>query len=339
MKKDLSIIIPYIQEYPQILFTIRSIHEQLKDIDHEIIAVDNLCPPAIEQLKSRGKTIDKGHKNTKKDGSIQNSHIKSMSEVKGNEWLKYIYYEDHFSHWQAKNEALRQSKSDFIMFIDAHCVPSHNSIPNMYKYYVENWEELNGSIHLPLTYHILESRKLIYQLIYDKEIHKCEYSFSSMPKQDIFEVPCMSSCGMMLHKSFFDKVGLFPQTGIYSGGEHFLNFVSSIIGRKKWIYAKDGALLHHHGEKRDYHYTWGCYQYNRIVANYMFGGEKWARYFVNNLKISEKDREKLFQKVVSVEANQKQREKIKKQQVINIEDWAEEWVEKWEYKWKNEWKS
>lgn len=323
--KQLSIIIPYIQEYPQILFTLRSIHEQLKEIDHEIIAVDNLCDPAISQLKSKGIKIDKGHTITKEDGTIRNSHIKSMSGVKGNEWLKYIHYTDHFSHWQAKNEAIRQSQSDFIMFIDAHCVPSHNSIFNMYKYYSENWKELNGSIHLPLTYHILEDRKLIYKLKYDEEKHKCEYSFSSMRDSGVFEVPCMSSCGMMLHKSFFDQVGLFPQTGIYSGGEHFLNFVSAILGRKKWIYAENDAVLHHHGEKRDYNYTWGCFQYNRIVANYMFGGEKWARYFVNNLKISEKDREKLFQKVVSLDSNIQQRKNIENQQVMTIEEWAETW--------------
>jgi len=319
---ELSIIIPYIQEYPQILFTIRSIHEELKDIEHEILAIDNLCPPAIEQLKSKNITIDRAHEHIN-DG-IKPSMIESMA--KGKDWLKYIHYTDHFSNSQARNCGIINAKADIVVFIDAHCVPSRGSLSSMFKYYKENWQTLNGSIHLPLTYHILEDNKLIYKFVYHKFNGRCEYSFNNMPdRDDVFEVPCMSACGLMIHKKFFNMMGLFPQTGIYAGGEHFFNYCLSIMGCKKWVYAKDGAVLHHHGEKRDYNYTWGCYQANRAVANYMFGDKEWMELYVNSLQISRIDKNKIINAVLDKKSNIEQRDKIKTYQVISIEDWANNW--------------
>lgn len=320
--KELSIIIPYIQEYPQILFTIRSIHEELRDIPHEIIAIDNLCEAAKQQLINKHIPIDRGHQHIK-DGADVKSLVKSMSV--GKDWLKYIHYDEYFSCWQSRNQGIINAEADIVMFIDAHCVPSRDSISGMFSYYKENWHELNGSIHLPLTYHILEDKKLIYKFVYNKFNGRCEYSFSNLNRDGIFEVPCMSSCGLMLHKSYFDMMGLFPQTGIYAGGEHFFNYVFSIMGKKKWIYAKDNVALHHHGEKRDYNYTWGCYQYNRAVANYMFGDEEWLNLYVNSLQIDNNAKKKIIGDVLGKESNIKQRDMIKTHQVISIEDWADKW--------------
>jgi len=37
----LSVIIPYVNEYPQNVFTIAAVHEELSNVEHEIIAVNN----------------------------------------------------------------------------------------------------------------------------------------------------------------------------------------------------------------------------------------------------------------------------------------------------------
>lgn len=325
-KPRISIVIPYLQEFPQILFTIRAIHEELIDIDHEIIAIDNLNIDAKKQLDSKKIKIDKGHEHLNKQGEITKSHIKSMAESNNLSWLKYMHFEDHFSLWQARNYGIKHSKADIIMFVDAHCLPSKNSIKNMLIYYEQNWEELNGSIHLPLTYHILEKRKLIYKFKFDEPEGVCDYSFTGAPNtNDIFEVPCMSACGLMCHRSFFDMMGQFPQKGIYSGGEHFFNFVMAILGKKKWIYSLDGATLFHHGNERDYNYTWGCYQDNRAVSNYMFGGEKWLDLFIKNMKADEKFKKEFKTKILSDE-NINQRNKIVHQQQLSIEDWATKYI-------------
>jgi glycosyltransferase involved in cell wall biosynthesis len=321
----LSIIIPYIQEYPQILFTIRSIHEELKnEVDHEIIAIDNLNNDARKQIVSKNIKIDKGHLHTNNKGEEAQSHIKNMADQLKNKWLKYIHYTDYFSLWQSRNCGIKNATGDIIMFIDAHCVPSKKSLVNMFNYYEKNWEELDGSIHLPLTYHILEEKKLIYKFLYDKSKGQCQYSFTSLNKyDDVFETPCMSTCGMMCHKSFYDKTGLYPQKGIYSGGEHFFNYVMAILGKKKWIYSKNESALFHHGDQRDYNYTWDGYQYNRIAANYMFGGEEWVDLYIKSLKINEDAKINLKKQVVEDIDNIKQREMIVSNQKITIEEWAE----------------
>lgn len=326
----LSIIIPYIQEFPQILFTIRSLHEELKnEVDHEILVIDNLNDDARNQIIGKNIKIDKGHSHINDEGKEIQSHIKNMSEQLKTKWLRYIHYTDYFSLWQSRNCGIINATGDIIMFVDAHCVPSKKSIVNMFNYYEKNWEQLDGSIHLPLTYHILEEKKLIYKLVYDKSKGQCQYSFTSLTKNDdIFETPCMSTCGMMCHKSFYDKTGLYPQKGIYSGGEHFFNYVMAILGKKKWIYSKNDATLFHHGDKRDYNYTWDGYQYNRIAANYMFGGEEWVDLYINELNINSKSKEKLKKQVVENEENIIQRKHIYSQQKFSIEEWVENYLPK-----------
>ena len=52
--KDLSIIIPYANEYPMVIFTIRALIEELKHkIDFEVIAIDNYC----DELEQQKKTV------------------------------------------------------------------------------------------------------------------------------------------------------------------------------------------------------------------------------------------------------------------------------------------
>ena len=54
---DLSVIIPFVNEYPQVMFTIRNIAEELRDrVDFEIIAVNNYC----DEVKAQNREEDKG---------------------------------------------------------------------------------------------------------------------------------------------------------------------------------------------------------------------------------------------------------------------------------------
>lgn len=55
MRKIVSIIVPYVQEFPQIAFTLRAIHTEMRGIPHEIIAVDNMCPTALLQQWGLGR--------------------------------------------------------------------------------------------------------------------------------------------------------------------------------------------------------------------------------------------------------------------------------------------
>ncbi len=299
----LSVIIPFCNEHPQVLFTIQNIAQELRDrTDFEIIAVNNYCDDVAKQ------------------GRIEDDAGNAIkSSVPGNKWLKYLTYTDKLSHWQSKNLAVKNSTGDILVFIDAHCIVARDALYKMFDYYSQHHEELNGTIHLPLTYKILESRKLIYKLQTDIDKGIVHYTFTSYRDSDTpYEVPCMSSCGSMMTRKLYDQINGWPtELGIYGGGENYLNFVLAILGKKKWI--MPGGALHHHGDKRGYNWNATDFIRNRTIATYMYGDCELARKYIDNSKGDKQTLDNIYNEVIT--KCQPHRNIIKKQQVINIEDW------------------
>lgn len=299
----LSVIVPFCNEHPQVLFTIQNIAQELRDrADFEIIAVNNYCDEVSKQNRIEDDAGDA---------------IKSS--VPGNKWLKYLTYTDKLSHWQSKNLAVKNSTGDILVFIDAHCIVARDALFKMFDYYSQHHEELNGTIHLPLTYKILESRKLIYKLQTDIDKGIVHYSFTGYRDSDVpYEVPCMSSCGSMMTRKIYDQINGWPtELGIYGGGENYLNFVLAILGKKKWI--MPGGALHHHGDKRGYNWNATDFIRNRTIASYMYGGHELARKYIDNSKGDKQILDNIYNEVIT--KCQSHRNIIKAQQVINIEDW------------------
>lgn len=302
----LSVIVPFVREWPQVVFTIRSIAEEFWDEDFEVIAVDNLQPKmqedrATPQLKELVKLWDKERP-----------------------WLKYYHYQDTLSHWQCKNFAMSKAKGDIYWFVDAHCIIPKNSASDMYNFYRRYWQTLKGSIHLPLTYQILEPRQLIYKMVVNYELHDYHYSFLTYKNNGkcAKEVPAMSTCGMMIHKEIMDATGRWPTSlGIYGGGENFMNYVLAIMGYKKWIF--NGKSLYHHGDKRGYSWNYYDYQKNRAIATYMFGGEElMTNWVMGNKRLVQRERIGVIREVKKLKD---QREHIKAQQQISIDEFASQW--------------
>lgn len=299
----LSVIIPFCNEHPQVLFTIQNIAQELRDrADFEIIAVNNYCDDVAKQ------------------GRIEDDAGNAIkSSVPGNKWLKYLTYTDKLSHWQSKNLAVKNSTGDILVFIDAHCIVARDALFKMFDYYSQHHEELNGTIHLPLTYKILESQKLIYKLQTDIDKGIVHYTFTSYRDNDVpYEVPCMSSCGSMMTRKLYDQINGWPtELGIYGGGENYLNFVLAILGKKKWI--MPGGALHHHGDKRGYNWNATDFIRNRTIASYMYGDQELARKYIDNSKGDKQILDNIYNEVII--KCQSHRNIIKAQQVINIEDW------------------
>jgi hypothetical protein len=313
---ELAVVIPFVNEYPLICTTIREIVEELRGhVSFEILAVDNWC----EQVEAQGREPDRGH-----------TLVESMS--KGIPELKVLRYPDRLSHWQAKRFAIEQTSAPFLFFCDAHVMVRRNALRNMFDYYSLHAEELDGTLHLPLTYHILEEKRLIYSLRWLPEKAEVHYFFSEA-KKDVdawynnpsYEVPCMSTCGMMMtRKLYYEMGGWSEELGIYGGGENLMNFVLSVLGKKKWIFY-DG-LMYHHGEKRGYDFNLWDYERNRIIATYLFGGEELAARFVEGREGLPSKRQiyNTFRDVLDKCA--KHRAWIKERQVTTIEKWVEDWL-------------
>jgi hypothetical protein len=300
---DLSIIIPACKEWPTAPFTVRNIYEELRDrVDFEILYVDNSMLPEGEDDRAYGQMV-----------GVQ----------RGFKELKPLKYTDKLSHWQSKNLAVQNSTGRFLCFVDAHCVVSRDALFNMYQYYKEHHERLNGTLHLPLTYHIMEYHKLIYKLAGDVSKGEVHYSFSAYRHADEpYQVPCMSTCGMMMTRSLYDFLGGWPtELGIYGGGENFLNFCLAVTG--KTVNIMPGHPLCHHGDKRGYSWNFDDHLRNKYIATYCFGGEDFLRLFMENSKGNPDAKRKIMQSVLDTCGEH--REIIKKNQVHTIQDWWTRW--------------
>jgi hypothetical protein len=308
MMAELSVIIPFVNEWPQAAFTIRNISEELDGrVDYEIIAIDNWCKEVEDQKRTRDRS----------SGMVQ-----SMS--RHNPWLKYFWYCDKLSHWQSKNFGVQNSTGKFLMFVDAHCVVSRDGIYRMFDLYRSSYKALDGTIHLPLTYHILESKRLIYKFAGSLEAGEFHYSFTGFrPAKAPYEVPCMSTCGMMMTRELYDQLGGWPkELGIYGGGENFINYTLAVLGKKKWIHPF--GALYHHGEKRGYNWNATDYIRNRLLATYIFGGKKWLDVFTKHAKGRPEVLDRLNKEII--QTCSEHRALIEKQQVISIEEWLSKWT-------------
>ena len=311
---ELSVIMPYVNEHPQVLFTIRSMAEELRGLDFEILAVDNSC----HEFKVRGIVPDDGRR-----------RIDAAAE--GNQWLKSIEYGDRASHWQAKNYAVSKATGEVLLFVDGHVVPGRDAVRSMFEFYRREWKRLDGTLHLPLTYKILEWRKLIYRLDVDLSLGKLHYTFDDYrepagPYRIPYQVPCMSSCGMMMHRQIFDLIGGWPVgLGSWGGGENFTNFALAVLGKRVWIWP--GKPLYHHGEKRGYPMWRNDIIFNRTLATYIVGGDDLAQRFIMNCNAPGQTdlwRERVLKKVVK--SGRRHRGLIEKGQVTSIEDWVGRWM-------------
>ena len=311
MEVRVSVIVPFVREWPQVAFTIRSVHESLKGIPHEVIAVDNLMSNMEE---------DRGSKN-----------VRGMAkewESKGDPWLKYYHYTDKLSHWQCKNFGMSKASGDILWFIDSHCIIPFEAI-HFLQYYEENYEALNGSLHMPLTYHILEPKQLMYKAVVEVpkgDYHYVFHTFSRskyLERERAIEVPAMSTCGMMIHKKYIELLGSWPEAlGIYGGGENFMNFTMAVLGLKKWVWVGDS--LCHHGDKRGYSWNHRDQQKNRAIASYMFGGNALLKLWINS-KARLTPRESRTVRSEILNECEDHRKHIVSNQVCEIEEWVDSW--------------
>lgn len=308
----LSIIITGMNEYPQVIYTIRSVYEEFKNrADFEIVYVDNF-PTVLDQW-NQGKIQDKSLAIIKKSVSI-------LPEI------RVLEYKDHLSHWVCKRKAVESSNADFFLFLDAHVVPSRDSLFNQYEYYQQHHEEMNGSLHVPLTYHILENHMLQYKMIDQLNKGFLGYSFTPHRIKDKkpYKVPCHSTCGCMFSRKIYEKFGGWPELmEAYGGGENLFNYTLSIIGMNKWLIP--GKPLYHDGSPRSYSYNWKGLFINRLTAMYMIGDRKLAELFKDNQTGDKKILETIMENILSNSEVISQRKLIESQQVIDIYSWVKEW--------------
>jgi len=306
---DLTVIIPFVQEFPQVLFTLQSAYAEFykSGLSFELIAIDNWCTEV--KIQEGGRLRDSG-----------GSHIKSLAEEK-RPWLRYLEYDEKLSHWQSKNLGVSKCRGKYILFMDSHCILPPRSASSMVRYYMENEEVLNGTLHLPITY-MLENQgsDLNYKLVTDMDHSVVHYAFTRhKPDSRPYRVPCMSTCGMLMPRKLFSELGGWPrELGIYGGGENFINFTLAVLGYNVNIYPK--TSIFHYAAKRGYHWNHDDYHRNRCIASYMYGGKDFAENYIFACKGKPEVWTKIFYGVIT--KCSEQQEFIEKKRKIDIFDWV-----------------
>lgn len=317
----LSIVIPHYHEHPQLIFTLQCLLNSLEGSiieaqeDYEIILIDNAPAPQHEhrELDSR-KYIQ-----MKQDAGML-PKIKSMA------------YTACVSHWQAKNFGCNFSNPEgTFLFLDAHIIIKEDVLDKMWTEF-KNLPELS-TLHLPICY-ILEpdtSHALAYKLVHDLDNGILDYKFMKWENNEITEVPCMSTCGMMISKdTFFNVYEGWPSSlGNYSGGEHFINFVGGLLGVKKYV--SSAGAIHHYAAPRAYNINYNDVYRNRAIAMYLVGGESFLAKYLDHLrtltvgKISPRMINKLQVELPNIPELRERRNHIESNSVVTLENWISYW--------------
>lgn len=343
----LSVIMPFVCEYPQVLFTLQSLYNELRGLwergsghTFEVVVINNWCPEAAAQTavqRGDGFKLDRAALDallwTRGGDNPDADTLDILQRTKGGHkmhalanlhpWLKYVEYTDKLSHWQAKNAGVAASTGDVLFFTDAHCMIEPDTLVRMFIDYVAHLSTSSGAhrtYHMPIIYMMDNAtRKLIYKPVGDSTRGEYHYSFTRFRDEPVcYPVAAMSTCGMMMSRALFDKLGGWPtELGIYGGGENFINYSMAVMGHPKMIVPY--AAIWHYAEARGYAWNYDDYVRNRMIATFCFGGAETLNLFTQHAKGNPKRLAEIAEDVIDKCADHAQW--IRDRSVYTIQDW------------------
>ena len=312
----LSVIIPFYWEHPQLIFTLQSLINELEfnNVCYEIILINNAATYQHEHIELDSmRYINK----KKSEGCLDKVIL--------------LEYTDTLSHWQAKNLGIKNARGDLLLFLDAHVIVSPGAVSEMLRRFNELPE--HSTYHLPIIYMLGNKEDaLIYELVSDLDKGIVDYKFKKIdPEAYQIEVPCMSTCGMLIKKeTMLDKFSGWPSSlGSYSGGEHYINFVGAVLGIRKFVLNR--GAVYHYAAPRSYDIVYEDIYRNRATATYLHGGEELFERYLSKLsrlrrgEISQRMVNKIRVEVPGNPENQERRQYIETNSVTSIENWIQKW--------------
>ena len=333
---DVSVIIPFCNEGQNVVFTAQSLIEELDGFcKYEIILVDNQsdwhidCSVKNEKMPLmngqerpytiRSRAFFQGPPGSKNDGST----IGTMFFRKG--VIKYVQYDDKQGHWNAKNKGIEVSSGQYLLFLDAHCIMSRDSVRKMVEFLRHPPEEKIGGVHAYINY-MLDSRSLEYRPQKDKffgyQFCTHQYTKGGHKRTEPYKVCVMSTCAMMCPRTVIDELGGWhPEFGIYCGGEGYMNFKQSTCGYHHWIHPE--CVCWHWAEKRGYQYWHKDFVRNEFIAAYVCGGERALQFCIEgrgNKPVHHELADDVKEKCKA------EREFIKSRQVETLEEYFDRWT-------------
>ena len=316
--KKVSVIMPYCNEVPQVIFTVQALVEELHGFcDYEIILVDNLSDPIVTC------------KTETREWPVRSRNFLNGPKGPMNTWLfrqgfiKNLIFDDKKGHWNAKNYGIANSTGKYLFFLDAHCIMKRDSLRKMITFAEELDErkEKWGGIHAYINY-MLDSHRLEYKV--QRKTFSYQFCSAQPGRTEPYKVCVMSTCGMLSPRSVFDTLGPWhPELGIYGGGESYINWKQSTCGYHHWIHNE--AECWHYAEKRGYAWNQTDFVRNSFIAAYVVGGDQFLDEQVALRK--QKEREGVIDELAQYvrEKCKPERDFIETQQVETFEQYITRW--------------
>lgn len=268
------------------LITIRSVLEEFKSCNFncEIIVVDNSDIP--------------GKRRTFKD--IADPFIKS-GQVK-------LFQQDFPCLFSARDKAVEESSSEYILIVDSHCLFYKDSIKNM----IDQADQLNnlGILFGCICYSISHEEDAYCDRNVKSflPIRKCAYK--DIPK--LFKIPLRSIPCLIKRKLYKRIRGYQPLSTnrlVWGGGDFLISFKPLLFGYTNWVLTTSGVI--HLGPFKDDGFFIRSFTHNAsstysrfvgmLTAAYVIGGEQLLHnrrnQFVNRLG-NQKGFDRICQQIV-----------------------------------------
>lgn len=261
-----SVIIPARNEFPQIVFTVQSIINDLESFlepsEFEIIIVSNCPSDEVYPRRALGGTTD----------------YLMPRGMYWNRMLKVVYDPIAGNH-SARNKGVEVARGEYVFFSDAHMSYKRGFFQEMIKAIDATGGIAHGTIGWLGAYPVGSSMGYQYTMKLGEEI-KGTWNNRKLV-DDYFYISLQGHCCLgVKRKQFIEFDGYPAYHRCYGGGEFYLDMKWWLFGSTVCVVPK--AIGYHLCAPRGYSYNHDDYLHNVLAIGLAIGADEWAeRAYIN----------------------------------------------------------
>jgi len=265
-----SVVVPARNEFPQIVFTIQSILNDLesflKPSEYEIILCANAC--------------DDWHKCDPHKRAVLGT-VEYMATMGGysRRTIRYLIDPIAANH-TTRNRGVEMARGKYIFLSDAHM----SYKPGYFKRMIQTIDETGGLVHSAIgwlgAFPVNKTNGMSYTIKLGEEI-KGTWNNYAVSQNDWFYIPAQGHCCLGFKRDqFLDFKGYPEYHRCYGGGEFYLDMKWWLFGSK--VVVEPRAIGYHLRSIRGYSYNYDDYIHNVLAIGIALGMDDWAeRTFIN----------------------------------------------------------
>lgn len=319
-KVDVSVIIPYAEDWPHLYFTASQAAALLtaSKLTHEIIICGN------NDKNSQGQ-------------AIQDAAIFVTSRDLGDAHNVRMLVNDVPGNGPAANMAAKEAVGKYLCFTDSHVVFHPNIFTECIKV-IDRYEDA-GLVHSPITWtgvphnadFSFDNRKRCFQYLYrqfDKTgewyLHKHFHGTYNHHCVNPNEAYPVAGCGhgfFMVRGDTWKKTGGYhPAQRGYGGREAFVTFKMWLMGYRNFTVPTTNHM--HYNGRRLYNWNMDWWYKNNMMQAYLIGGDKWLRIIYDNFRANPRVKPAVIERLMQegVAESQEQRKFVVDNQKVEFDE-------------------